>query len=296
MSLVSLKEITKYAVSENYAVAAPAVFDYMFAEGALCAAEDMKTPIIMMFGNTPLVERPDYYPNFYNYLVNRCKNSSVPVCVHLDHGPSFAACAHAIRAGATSIMIDGSMFPYEKNVAVTKKVVEMAHASGIDVEAEIGHVGANTTSHEALGEDDNSIYTEPEMAHKFVEDTNCDALAIAIGTAHGIYKEKPILNIDVLKQIRKELNIPLVLHGASGLTEQDFANVVDGGINKINICTSLVVKAAEDMLKAAQELPSNTPHFAIAATEFQTGYEETKKHIEWFKTKAIKSAMEINPY
>lgn len=296
MGLVSLKEITKYAIKEKYAVAAVTVFDPMFAEGVLCAAEDKKTPIIMMIGKTDVVDRPDYYPNFYNYLANRCRHSSVPVCLHLDHGPSFEACAYAIRVGATSVMIDGSMLPYEENVAVTKKVVELAHSCGVDVEAEIGHVGANTTSHEALGDTDNSIYTEPHMAKKFVEETGCDALAIAIGTAHGIYKEKPKLNIEVLKEIRKELDIPLVLHGASGLTKEDFEQVVDGGINKINICTGLVVKTAQDMLKTAQELPENSPHFAIAAQNFQTAYEEASKHIEWFQTKSVEEPMNIMPY
>lgn len=296
MGLVSLKEITKYAIKEKYAVAAVTVFDPMFAEGILCAAEDKKTPIIMMIGNTEVVDRPDYYPNFYNYLANRCRHSSVPVCLHLDHGPSFEACAYAIRAGATSVMIDGSMLPYEENVAVTRKVVELAHTCGVDVEAEIGHVGANTTSHEALGDVDDSIYTEPYMAKKFVEDTGCDALAIAIGTAHGIYKEKPKLNIDVLKEIRKELDIPLVLHGASGLTKEDFEKVVDGGINKINICTGLVVQTAKDMLKVAKELPENSPHFPIAAQNFYTAYEEASKHIEWFKTKSIEEPMDMMPY
>lgn len=296
MSLVSLTEITKYAIPEKYAVAAVTVFDPMFAEGVLCAAEDKKTPIIMMIGNTEVVNRPDYYPNFYNYLANRCRHSSVPVCLHLDHGPGYEACAYALRVGATSVMIDGSMLPYEENVAVTKKVVEMAHACGIDVEAEIGHVGANMTSHEALGDNDHSIYTEPHMAKRFVEETNCDALAIAIGTAHGLYKEKPKLNVKVLKQIRQELAVPLVLHGASGLTQEDFSQVVDGGINKINICTALVVKTAQDMLNTAQELPADSPHFAIAAANFQTAYEETAKHIEWFKTKPIIPAMTNMPY
>lgn len=292
MSLVTLKEITKYGIKENYAVAAVTVFDPMFAEGVLCAAEDMKTPIIMMFGNTTVVDRADYYPNFYNYLANRCRHSSVPVCLHLDHGPSYEACAYALRIGATSVMIDGSMLPYEENVAITRKVIEMAHASGVDVEAEIGHVGANTTSHEALGADDHSIYTEPYMAKRFAEETDCDALAIAIGTAHGIYKEKPVLNIDVLKEIRSKLEIPLVLHGASGLGAEDFAKVVDGGINKINICTALVVKTAQDMLKTALALQENAPHFEIAAANFQTAYEETQKHIRWFKTKQIISPVD----
>ena len=296
MSLVGLKEITKYAVKEKYAVAAVAVFDYMFAEAALCAAEDKKTPVIMMFGKTDLVDRPDYYPNFYQYLVNRCRNSSVPVCVHFDHGPSYEACAYAIKAGATSVMIDGSSLPYEENVAVTKKVVEMAHACGIDVEAEIGHVGANTTSHEALGENDYSIYTEPYMAEKFVKDSGCDALAIAIGTAHGLYKEKPVLNLDVLKDIRSRVDIPLVLHVASGLTEQDFSDVVDGGINKINICTGLVVQTAHEMKKAAQNLADDKPHFELAATEFYAGYAEMAKHIEWFKTKSVSSPMDMMRY
>lgn len=296
MPLVTMREITKYAIDEKYAVAAVAVFDPMFAEGVICAAEDKNTPIIIMFGKTDVVDREDYYPNLYNYLANRCRNSSVPICLHLDHGPTFESCAYAIRAGATSVMIDGSMLSYEENVAITKKVVEMAHASGVDVEAEIGHVGASDTSHESLGANDHSIYTDPAIAKKFVEDTNCDALAIAIGTAHGIYKEKPVLNIDVLKEIRAAVDIPLVLHGASGLTEEDFSNVVEGGINKINICTSLVVKTAEDMLKTAQNLPKNSPHFAIAATNFQTAYEETAKHIDWFRTKSVETEMETKRY
>lgn len=296
MSLVTLKEITKYAVKEKYAVAAVTVFDPMFAEGVLCAAEDMKTPVIIMFGSTKVVDRPDYYPNFYNYLANRCRHSSVPVCFHLDHGPSFEACACALRAGATSVMIDGSTLPYEENVALTRKVAEMAHACGVDVEAEIGHVGANTTSHEALGEDDHSIYTEPFMAERFAAESGCDALAIAIGTAHGIYKEKPKLNTEVLKDVRERLSIPLVLHGASGLGKEDFARVVDGGINKINICTALVVKTAKDMLKTAGTLPENAPHFAIAAANFQTAYEETKKHIRWFQTKPIEFPMNEKQY
>lgn len=296
MALVTLREITKYAIPEKYAVAAVTVFDPMFAEGVLCAAGDMRTPIIMMFGNTKVVNRPDYYPNFYNYLANRCRHSSVPVCLHLDHGPSYEACACALRVGATSVMIDGSMLPYEENVAVTRKVIEMAHACGVDVEAEIGHVGANTTSHEALGTDDHSIYTEPFMAQKFAEDTDCDALAVAIGTAHGLYKERPVLNLDVLKEIRKELDIPLVLHGASGLGEEDFSKVVEGGINKINICTALVVKTAKNMLSTAQNLPENSPHFPIAAANFQTAYEETKKHIRWFKTKQILPPMTEKRY
>lgn len=114
MALVTLREITKYAIPEKYAVAAVTVFDPMFAEGVLCAAEDMRTPIIMMFGNTKVVNRPDYYPNFYNYLANRCRHSSVPVCLHLDHGPSYEACACALRVGATSVMIDGSMLPMRR--------------------------------------------------------------------------------------------------------------------------------------------------------------------------------------
>lgn len=296
MPLVGLKEITKYAVKENYAVPAVVVFDPMFAEGVFCAAEDTNTPLIMMFGESMVVDRPDYFPNLYNYLANRARHSTVPICLHRDHGPSFESCAQAIRYGATSVMIDGSMLPFEENVALTKKVVEMAHACGVDVEAEIGHVGANTTSHEALGVDDHSIYTEPYMAKRFVEETGCDALAIAIGTAHGIYKEKPVLNIDVLKEIRGMVDIPLVLHGASGLTEEDFSAVVDNGINKINICTGLVVHAAQAMLKTAMELPENTPHFAIEGANFQAAYEETLKHIRWFKTKPIIPAMKETRY
>ena len=175
-----------------------------------------------------------------NIMVFAARRSSVPVCVHLDHGGKLETCIRVMHQGFTSVMYDGSVLPYEENVRNTAEVVGMASIFGAGVEAELGHVGGA----EGGGDDGHgAAYTDPDQALDFAKRTGVDALAVAIGTAHGVYKEKPKLDLNRLRAIRAKTDVPLVLHGGSGLSNLDFRNCVQGGISKINIYTELVQKA-----------------------------------------------------
>ena len=178
------------------------------------------------------------------------KEATVPVSIILDHGASFEHCMMALNVGFTDVMYDGSALPLEENIANTKMVVRAAHAVGDAAEAELGHVGRGNTYQEfgALGKG----FTEPDVAVRFVEETGVDFLAIAIGTAHGLYDGDPVLALDLLDEIRERVDVPLVLHGGSGLSDEQFRATVSGGVQKINIFTNLAVDAARRMQENAQ--------------------------------------------
>ena len=161
------------------------------------------------------------------------ERASVPVVLHLDHGLTEARVKEAIKLGFTSVMYDCSSKPYEENKKCLADVVKLAHANNITVEGELGHVGSNANTA------DHNIYTDPMQAKEFAEETGVDALAVAIGTAHGVYKEKPVLDIQRLREIAEVVDVPLVLHGGSGLTDDDFRNVIKNGISKVNIFTDI---------------------------------------------------------
>ena len=172
----------------------------------------------------------------------------MPVAVHYDHGLTFERCMQALKLGFTSVMYDGSAKSYDENVAETCEIVKIAHAMDATVEGEIGHVGEAASGDESIRD----MYTTPVEAKKFLCATGVDALAVAIGTAHGVYKKKPQLNLDRLKEIRKAVDVPLVLHGGSGLGDDDFRAAIRGGISKVNIFTDLCLageSAVKDALK-----------------------------------------------
>ena len=244
MALVSLRKLLKDGVEKRCAIGAYDTTNHLFAEAMIEAAEERGLPIIVMVPeflfNSPTIK------NFCEYLVNRMKNSPVDLCLHLDHAEKYENCVKAIQWGFTSVMIDGSMKSYEDNVAITKEVVKVAHAAGVDVEAEIGHVGQNDVSIEkGLKGNKEDHYTKVEDAVDFVAKTGCDALAVAFGTAHGIYKEEPKLDLERLEAIRQAVDIPLVMHGGSGLTDEQFLGAVAHGTNKINYFTTMSVAAAD---------------------------------------------------
>ena len=174
-------------------------------------------------------------------LSTAAKRAKVPVVVHYDHGLTFDRCMEALKLGFSSLMFDGSTKSYEENIKETQEIVKIAHSFGATVEGEIGHVG-NADNEADLGTD---MYTTPEEAKAYIDATGVDALAIAIGTAHGVYKSKPQLNIDRLKEIRNTVDTPLVLHGGSGLSDDDFKNTIKEGIAKVNIFTDLCLAGAE---------------------------------------------------
>ena len=243
--LVSMKEILDKANKENYAVPAPVAQTELDARNAIKCAEEKNAPVIL---NIPLIF--DYnVDHFGRYLVNIANDSSVPVAINHDHGDSFESAVECIKAGFSSIMVDRSMLPFDENVAQVKALVEVAHAAGVSVESELGHVG-NAINYDVEGD---SILTDPKQAKKFIELTGVDCLAVSIGTAHGAYNvgQKPVIDHERLKEIKAATNnFPLVLHGGSGTGDDVLSMVSKEGINKVNIGCELFASAIENLVNS----------------------------------------------
>lgn len=251
MSLVTMKEVLKESIVKKYAVGAFDTMDRVFTEAILQASEKKGVAVILMIV-PPVLDAPDVEA-FMEYVVNRCKRSSVSVALHMDHAPTYDYCVRAIKYGCTSVMFDGSSLPYEENVAITKKVVEIAHICKVTVEAEIGHVAGHEGNMLDGNIADESAYTTVEEAVRFYRDTQVDCLAVAVGTVHGVYMGTPKIDYDRLDEIREALPIPIVLHGGSGLTDEDYKKLVAHGINKINFYTAMTLAAAEAVRKLVEE-------------------------------------------
>lgn len=236
--LVNLNEVLLPAKREKYAVGLFNAVNVEMARGILQAAEETGSPVIMgtaevLFPACPLDE-------VSYYLLPMAKKAKVPVVAHLDHGLGRETCLQALELGFTSIMYDCSTAPYEENVAKVKEMAEIAHSYGATIEGELGHVGDNGAE-----EDPSRYYTDPEMARDFAERTGVDALAIAVGTAHGAYRFPPKLDFERIRAVAGAVNVPLVLHGGSGLTDADFRKAIACGIQKINIFTDINTAAAK---------------------------------------------------
>lgn len=244
--LVNLDYILKKAQKEHYAVGLFNTTDTDMLEAVIAAAEELRSPVII--GTAEVLLPHGDLKLIAPSIIAAAKRASVPVVVHYDHGLTFGRCMEALQLGFSSIMFDGSAGDEEKNMADTAQIVQIAHAFGATVEGEIGHVGEAASADEAVSDN----YTTPEEAVEFIEKTGVDALAVAIGTAHGAYKKKPCLDIDRLTAIRSATDTPLVLHGGSGLSDDDFKNTIREGIAKVNIFTDLCLagnRAMEEGLK-----------------------------------------------
>ena len=233
--LVTTKEMLLDAQAGHYAVGAFNVESLEFVMAVIKAAEDKKSPVIMQ--TTPGTVK---YANL-DYFAAMCKvaadAASVPVAIHLDHGDGFDRCVQAMHAGYTSVMIDGSHVPFEDNIALTASVTKVAAPLGIPVEAELGKVGGKEDDGPAV--EGENPYTDPNEAEEFVARTGCGSLAVGVGTAHGVYKGTPHIEQGVLKEIRSRLEIPLVLHGTSGVPDDQVAEAIRNGICKVNYATEL---------------------------------------------------------
>ena len=240
--LVSLREIVADAYQNGYAVGAFNCLSLENVEGAIMAAEELNSPIILQLAEVQLPCAP--LEKMIPMFVDAARSSFVPVAVHLDHGLSFNTCAQAIRLGVTSVMIDGSTLPLEENIRVTREVVQMAKAFGVAVESELGKVGDTDTV-----EWDNNVntFTDVDESIRFVQETGIDALAISIGNLHGKYTATPNLNIQRLKEIKDRNPIPLVLHGGSGTSEADFKDCVHNGISKVNVATAIQLRIMDEL-------------------------------------------------
>ena len=233
MSLVTSKQMLLDAQEGGYAVGAFNAENMEMVKAIIRAAEELKAPV--MIQTTPSTVKYASLQMFVGMAEAEARGASVPVCLHLDHGDSFELAVRAVKEGYTSVMIDGSKLPFEENIALTKRVVSVARPNGIPVEAELGKVGGKEDDLEAVGDTN----TDPMEAKEFVEKTGIDSLAVAIGTAHGFYVGTPVLDKERLSAIRAVVDIPLVLHGASGLSDDDVRDCVRRGICKVNFATEL---------------------------------------------------------
>lgn len=231
--LVNLKEIMKIAEARKIAIGAFNTPNLTALKAIIAAAEELNEPVIIMHAQVHeemgLCKMEEVAP-IMRFFAER---ATVPVCMHLDHGTDIPYVERGLALGFTSVMYDGSVLSEEENTANTKYVVEKAHALGASVEAEIGSMGAR----EGGGNGDTSIYTDPDTAQKFVRETGVDALACAFGTAHGFYKDTPKLDFERLSKIDSMIDVPIVMHGGSGVSEADYREVIKRGVRKINYYT-----------------------------------------------------------
>lgn len=249
MSLAKLDQVLLKAQAGGYAVGAYNFMNMEMVYGILDAAEKTNTPVILQFAQ--VLEKVGGIDKLGKLAVAAAERAAVPVVVHLDHGQDLEYVKRCVDLGFTGLMIDASSKPFEENVDISAQVAEYGHKFGIPVEAELGHVG------EGSSYDLNSyMYTNPDQAARFVESTGIDALAVAIGNAHGAYKSEPKINFDVLSAVRSQVSIPLVLHGASGISDGDIQKAIAGGITKINIFTEMTeeIKLELDQLAANNAL------------------------------------------
>lgn len=260
--LVNMKYLLDNANRDGYAVMAVNSVNMEMARAVIEAASEEHSPIIVQMGKgqmAKLAHPQDIIP----MIIDMAERADVPICLNQDHGPDFETEVDAIHRGFTNVMIDASSLPYEENVRRTRMIVDLAHAKGISVEAELGHVG------QAADGDGKSadMYTNVEQAKDFVARTGIDALAVAIGTAHGKYPAGyvPKLDFDRLRELKEALKMPLVLHGGSGSGEENIRKAVAGGINKINVCTD-AFHAAEVAMKEKWEKEPGTDYLNIMMT------------------------------
>ena len=243
--LVNLNEVLKPAQKGKYAVGLFNAVNLELARGIIAAAEQTGSPVIMgtaevLFPYGPL-EEVSYY------LLPMAKKAKVPVVIHLDHGLNKETCLKALELGFTSIMYDCSTDSYDENVRKVKEMADIAHSFGATIEGELGHVGDNEGSAEGNSHlaDPSKFFTDPKMAKDYVQKTGVDALAIAVGNAHGAYKLPPKLDFERIRTIAKTVDVPLVLHGGSGLTDNDFKQAIKDGISKVNIFTDINIAAVK---------------------------------------------------
>ena len=278
--LVNMNEVLYDAKKGRYAVGLFNAVNLELARGIIAAAEQTGSPVIMgtaevLFPYGPL-EEVSYY------LLPMAKKAKVPVVIHLDHGLKKETCLKALELGFTSIMYDCSTDSYDENVRKVKEMADIAHSFGATIEGELGHVGDNEGSAEGSSHlaDPSKFFTDPKMAKDYVEKTGVDALAIAVGNAHGAYKLPPKLDFERIRTIAKTVNVPLVLHGGSGLTDNDFKQAIKDGISKVNIFTDINVAAAKAQFSQFTDINKGITDLIPAAVEAVK--EETMKKMHLF--------------
>ena len=233
--LVNMNDLLLPAKENSYGVGFFNAVNMEMARAVIETAEELHSPV--MVGTAEILLPAMELEYVAGYLIPMAKKASVPVCVHYDHGLTFERCMEALRLGFTSIMYDCSMSDYQQNVSRAAEMVKICHAMGVTVEGELGHVGDNDGTGKLLNPSD--YYTDPDLAADYVKSTGIDSLAVAVGNAHGDYKFTPKLDFERIKAIAEKTLLPLVLHGGSGLSDNDFRTAIQNGIHKVNIFTDI---------------------------------------------------------
>lgn len=270
-----MKQLLEAADKKGVAVGAFSVGNMEMVMGAVRAAEELNTPIILQIAEVRLKNSP--LELMGPMMIAAAKNAKVDIAVHLDHGLKFETVKKALELGFTSVMFDGSLLPLDENIKQVHAVVAEAYKYGATVEAELGVVGGN----EGEGKKHEILCTDPDDAVKFCEQTGVDALAVAIGNAHGNYPVSPELRFDVLEKINKRVNIPLVLHGGTGISDEQFQHAIKLGIRKVNIATASfdhLAKYAKDYCDGKEK----ANYFELSAAEVEGVYQNVKRHIKVF--------------
>ena len=276
--LVNMKSLLTKAQEGHWAVGSFSVSNMEMVIGILKAAEETNSPVILQIAEVRLKQSP--IELIGPLMVAAAKTASVPVAVHFDHGLTLKNIHKALEIGFTSVMFDGSHLPLEENIAQTKATIELAKQYGACVEAEIGCVGGSED-----GSEDIAINcTSPAEAVKFVAETNVDALAIAIGNAHGNYKETPHLRFDILNKVKESVSVPLVLHGGTGILPDEFIKCRENGIKKINIATA-TFDSVENNVHEAYINNKIKGYYDLQAAEVEGAYINALRHIEIFDSK-----------
>lgn len=272
MALVKMKDLLRRAEEKNIGCGAFSVGNMEMVRGAIRAAEELDTPIILQIAEVRLKNSPLHLMG--SMMVQAAKEAKVDVAVHLDHGLTFETVDKALELGFTSVMLDASTLPFEENIARVKAVVEKARKYGATVEAELGLVGGSED-----GSCDHGIRcTDPDDAVVYARETGIDALAVAIGNAHGNYPVAPTLAFDVLEKIHEKVDIPLVLHGGSGITDKDFQRAISLGIRKVNIATASFNSLTAHVEKYMESTDKHN-FFDLNDAMVQGTYENVKRHI-----------------
>ena len=272
MALVKMKDLLRCAEEKNIGCGAFSVGNMEMVRGAIRAAEELDTPIILQIAEVRLKNSPLHLMG--PMMVQAAKEAKVDVAVHLDHGLTFETVDKALELGFTSVMLDASTLPFEENIARVKDVVEKARKYGATVEAELGFVGGSED-----GSCDHGIRcTDPDDAVVYARETGIDALAVAIGNAHGNYPVAPTLAFDVLEKIHEKVDIPLVLHGGSGITDKDFQRAISLGIRKVNIATASFNSLTAHVEKYMESTDKHN-FFDLNDAMVQGTYENVKRHI-----------------
>lgn len=279
MSIVTNKELLDRAKADHYAVAAFNSNNLEYIQAILEAASELNAPVIIEAAKSEI----DYMNGFTFVAMVRTlsEEMTIPIGIHLDHGPTFEEAIRCINYGFKSVMYDGSALPLEENIVNTQRIVEAAHACGVSVEGEIGVIGQAEDGPEGPATASDMIgLADPSECEKFVRETGVDCFAAAIGNAHGIYKREPELRFDLLKEIAMRTNVPLVLHGGTGISLEDIREAITLGVSKINFSTVMRKGCLETLMDTLQKYPGDLDLMKMLTPSREKMVEIAKFHIE----------------